>query len=102
MISKNYVRHPFVVMDVSIGIQGYATENLFCVPANLDNNFLSYGIAESFLLVGDQKQPFEAGRLNVFQTEKIVDGRKQLKLSLSWLEAAPYIGRVIMAVNRCD
>lgn len=37
---------------------------------------------------------------NVFQTDKLVEGQKQLKLSLTKLGAFPYIGRVIMSVSQ--
>jgi hypothetical protein len=41
-------------------------------------------------------------KLNMFQTDTIIQGKKQLKLSLTRLKGFPYVGRVIMAVSRYD
>lgn len=91
-------------MHGMICIQGYSseTEKMFSVPANGDNKFLSYGIAENSLLLVDQNQPFEAGRLNIFRTSKIINGQKQLKISLELLEDAQYVGRVVLTINHYD
>ena len=94
MIRDDYHRH--------LGFEGYPQEGLFAVPANGDNNFLLYGIVEHSLLIVDQKQPFEMEKLNMFQTDTIIQGKKQLKLSLTRLKGFPYVGRVIMAISRYD
>lgn len=102
MIRDDYNRHPLVFAHGVLGFEGYPQEGLFAVPANGDNNFLLYGIVEHSLLIVDQKQPFEMEKLNMFQTDTIIQGKKRLKLSLTRLKGFPYVGRVIMAVSRYD
>lgn len=102
MIRDDYNRHPLVFAHGVLWFKGYTHEGLFAVSANGDNSFLLYGIVEHTLLIVDQKQPFETEKLNVFQTNTIIQGQKQLKLSLTHLEEFPYVGRVIMAVSRYD
>ena len=75
-------------------------DGLFCVIANGDNNYLKFGIVENSLLVVDKNQAFEQDKLNVFQTNKIVNGEKQLKISFSQLDGFPYVGQIVMTVNQ--
>ena len=75
-------------------------DSLFCVIANGDNNYLKFGIVENSLLVIDKNQPFEKDKLNVFQTNKIVNGEKQLKISFSQLDSFPYVGQIVMTANQ--
>ena len=78
MIASANEQHPLVYANGILGFQGYSKDNIFCVLANGDNNFLFYGIAENSLLIVDEKQPFAQGKLNVFQTTKRGDGKDQL------------------------
>lgn len=83
-----------------LGFGGYELDGLFCVFANGDNNFLLYGIAEGSLLVVDKKRGYECNKLNVFQTNVIADGIRQLKLSKTRIKGADYVGRVVISVNQ--
>ena len=96
---ERYAEHPLVYANGILGFQGYTADDMFCVPANGDNNFLLHGIAEGSLLVVDRKLPFVEDELNMFQTGQIVHGKKQMKVSLTQLEGCPYVGRIIMSVN---
>lgn len=102
MIVNCLEQHPLIFENGILGFAGYLAEGMFSVHANGDNNFLLYGIAENSLLVVDQKQPFETNKLNVFLTDVLVDGQKQMKLSLSMLEKFPYVGRVVMSVSQYE
>lgn len=102
MSKSSETRHPLVFVGGVLGFQGYGCEGLFSVLANGDNNFLLYGIAENSLLVVDQNLSYEKDRLNVFQTDNVVNGGKQLKLSLERLEGYPYVGRIIMSINQYE
>lgn len=102
MISNRYVQHPLIFNNGILGFTGYSADGLFCVPANRDDNFLLYGIAENSLLIVDRKQPFTENKLNVFWTDALVHGKRKLKLSLTWLASCLYIGRVIMSANHYD
>lgn len=102
MISSDYEKHPLVYRNGVLGLAGYecAAEELFCLHANGDNNFLLHGIAENSLLVVDPKLPYEEDKLSVFQTNVLVNGAYQPKLSLARLGDCPYMGRVIMAISQ--
>ena len=100
MVNERIEQHPLVYGHGILGFEGYTGDDKFCVFANADNNFLAYGITENSLLVVDTKLPFAPEKLNDFQTDKLVEGQKQLKLSLTKLGAFPYIGRVIMSVSQ--
>lgn len=102
MNKKSEIQHPLVFAGGVLGFQGYGRDGLFTVLANGDNNFLLYGIAENLLLVVNQNLPYETDKLNVFQTNQVINGKKQLKLSLERLEGCPYIGRVILSVNQYE
>lgn len=101
MINDCLEHRALVYCNGVLGFAGYTgEESIFCALANGDNNFLNYGIAENSLLVIDQKMPFEINKLNVFMTEKLVNGQNQMKLSLTRLDGCPFIGRVIMSVSQ--
>ncbi|MCI8810641.1 MAG: hypothetical protein HFF84_11115 [Oscillibacter sp.] len=102
MISNDYTKCPVVYQDGILGVPYDSPEGLFSSFANGDNHFLLYGIAEHSLLLVNRKLPFEPEKLSVFQTDKIIDGERQMKLSLNRLEDFPYIGRVVMTINRYD
>lgn len=93
-------QQPLVYEHGLLGFRGYLRDGLFCVIANGDNNFLLQGIAEGSLLVVDRKKAYQKNKLNVFRTDVVVDGQKQLKLSLTRIRGAPYVGRVVMSVNQ--
>ena len=102
MVNERIEEHPLVYGDGILGFQGYTGEFKFCIFANGDNNFLSYGITENSLLIVDQELPYEPGKISIFETDKLINGQKQLKLSLTKLGNFPYIGRVIMSVSQYD
>ena len=93
-------QQPLVFEHGLLGFRGYIRDGLFCVLANGDNNFLLHGIAEGSLLVVDRKKAYQKDKLNVFRTDVITDGQKQLKLSLTRIKGALYVGRVVMSVNQ--
>ncbi|MCM1046788.1 MAG: hypothetical protein NC417_14890 [Candidatus Gastranaerophilales bacterium] len=99
MSLTSYEKHPLVFANGVLGFQGYSADDLFCVPANGDNHFLPYGIAEGSLLIVDRTLPFVEEKLNIFQSDRIIDGKRQMKVSFARPEKFPYIGRIIMSVN---
>lgn len=98
-VLNDYEQHPLFFSHGVLGFQGYPGTDLFCVPANGGNNFLSYGIVENTLLIVDRKKPFLKTALNVFQIDQMSYGTAQLKLSSVWLADASYVGRVILSAN---
>lgn len=98
-VLNNYEQHPLVFSHGVLGFQSFPGTDLFCVPANGDNNFLSYGIVENTLLIVDRKKLFWETALNIFQTAQMSHGAAQLKLSSVWLADASYVGRVILSAN---
>ena len=74
---ERYTKHPLVYVSGILGFQGYTADDMFCVPANGDNNFLLHGIAEGSLLVVDRKLPFAEDELSMFQTDRIVHGKNR-------------------------
>lgn len=100
MVNERIDEHPLVYTNGVLGFEGYTGDFKFCVFANGDNNFLSYGIAENSMLIVDTSLPYEPYKLNVFQTDKLIKGQRQLKLSLTRLGDFPYVGRVIMSVSQ--
>ena len=98
-VLNNYEQHPLVFLHGVLGFQGYPETDLFCVPANGNNNFLSYGIVENSLLIVSRKEPFAPTALNVFQISQASHGKAQLKLSPVWLADASYVGCVILSAN---
>ena len=98
-VLNNYEQHPLVFLHGVLGFQGYPETDLFCVPVNGDNNFLSYGIVENSLLIVNRKGPFAPTALNVFQKGQTSHGEAQLKLSPVWLTDASYMGRIILSAN---
>lgn len=100
MIQKLTDQHQFVYCEGVLGLTGYVPDHIACSYANGDNNFLYYGIAENSLLVIDHSLPFEEGKLNVFETDKVIDGEHQLKLSLTRLGDFPCVGQIVMSVNQ--
>lgn len=101
MILPAEKQHSLIMSGSLLGFEGYRNlKDMFCVHANGDNNFLLYGIAENSLLIVDPKKPFRKNGLNVFETDTIINGEKQLKLSLTRLDGCPFMGRVIMSVSQ--
>lgn len=82
-----------------LGCNGYEkTDNIICLTANGDNNFLNEGIVEGSLLFVDTGAKFKKEQLNVFRYE--ADISPQYKLSKTKIAGASFIGKVLMAVNQ--
>ena len=82
-----------------LGCGGYKnTEQIICMTATGDNNFLTDGIVEGTLLFIDTSSEFKSGLLNVFKYNS--DRSPQYKLSKRKVPKADYIGKVLMAVTQ--
>ena len=89
---------PCKMKDV-IGCDGYTnTNNVVCMTANGENNFIDEGIVKNSLLFIDTSESFIAGMLNVFKLQP--DCSPQYKLSKDKVPNASYFGKVIMAINQ--
>ncbi len=61
---------PAAYFDI-LGCRGFDnTEDIVCMTANSDNNFLNEGIVEGTLLFIDTGKTFEEGLLNVFKYDE--------------------------------
>lgn len=100
MIEQGTEKRMLAYHDGILGFMGYDPDDLACAYANGDNNFLRFGIVEHTLLVIDRSLPYEEGKINVFETDKVIDGEHQLKLSLTRLGEFPCVGQIVMAVNQ--
>ena len=74
------------------------TEQIICMTATGDNNFLTDGIVEGTLLFIDTSSEFKSGLLNVFKYNSYRS--PQYKLSKRKVPKADYIGKVLMAVTQ--
>lgn len=82
-----------------IGCDGYANaQNIICMTANDDNNFLQDGIVQGTLLFIDTDGTYEKGKLNVFRYKR--DRSPQYKLSRTKIPKGIFVGTVLMAVNQ--
>lgn len=82
-----------------IGCGGYAkTNNIICLTASNDNNYISDGIVQGTLLFVDTDGAYEKGKLNVFQYKR--ERNPQYKLSRTKVPKGTFIGTVFMAVNQ--
>lgn len=82
-----------------LGCNGYEkTDNIICLTANGDNNFLAEGIVEGSILFIDTSGKFQEGLLNVFKHKSNISPR--YKLSRSKVAGATFVGKVLMAVNQ--
>ena len=101
-IKNDHEQHPLVFAEGILGLLGYSPDGLWTTVADGGNHFLLHGITENSLLVVDRKLPYEEGKLNVFQTDKVRGGVWERKLSLTKLEGFPYMGCVILTINRYE
>lgn len=102
MKNVSVTSHPLIFKDGVLGFEGYDDTGLFSIFSNGDHHFLLQGISEGSLLVVDTQKRFKQQGLNVFKTDVIVNGINQLKLSMSRIKGADYVGRVIMSINQYD
>ena len=102
MVNVQMEEHPLVYDQGTIGFGGYTGDYKYCVFNKKDDSLLDYGITKNSLLIVDTRLPYEPDKLSVFQTDKLIEGQRQLKLSLTRLGNFPYLGRVIMSVNQYD
>ena len=80
-----------------LGCCGYSSDDLFCLIANGDNNFVQEGIVENSLLFIDKNKDYDSNSLNVYMLSD-----EQYKLSRTNIEKADYIGRVVMVTNQYE
>ena len=82
-----------------LGCNGYEkTDNIICLTANGDNNFLNEGIVEGSILFVETSSKFQEGLLNVFKYKSNIS--PQYKLSRNRVAGATFCGKVLMAVNQ--
>lgn len=82
-----------------IGCSGYSNmNNIVCLTASADNNFIEEGIVQGTLLFVDKDSTYEKGKLNVFRYKR--DRSPQYKLSRTKIPKGSFIGTVFMAVNQ--
>ena len=82
-----------------IGCSGYSNmNNIVCLTASADNNFIEEGIVQGTLLFVDKDSTYEKGKLNVFRYKR--DRSPQYKLSRTKIPNGSFIGTVFMAVNQ--
>ena len=82
-----------------LGCNGYeAVDQIVCLMANGDNNFISEGIVENSILFVDTTGKFKPGALNVFSEQS--RGVVSYVLSRNEMENADFFGRVLMSVNQ--
>lgn len=82
-----------------LGCGGYKnTDQIICLTATGDNNFLSDGIVEGTLLFIDTNSAYQKGQLNVFRYKS--ERTPQYKLSRKKIPHAAFIGKVLMAINQ--
>lgn len=94
--SDNHV--PCCYMGI-LGCNGYEkTDNIICLTANGDNNFLNEGIVEGSILFIETSSKFQEGLLNVFKYKLNIS--PQYKLSRNKVAGATFVGKVLMAINQ--
>ena len=82
-----------------LGCNGYEQiDNIICLTANGDNNFLNEGIVEGSLLFIDTNSKYQEGLLNVFKFKANIS--PQYKLSRNKVAGATFVGKVLMAINQ--
>ncbi len=82
-----------------LGCNGYEQiDNIICLTANGDNNFLNEGIVEGSLLFIDTNSKYQEGLLNVFKFNANIS--PQYKLSRNKVAGATFVGKVLMAINQ--
>lgn len=82
-----------------IGCSGYSEKNnIICLTASDDNNFLQEGIVQGTLLFVDADSTYEKGKLNVFRYKR--ERSPQYKLSRTKVPKGSFVGTVFMAVNQ--
>lgn len=82
-----------------IGCGGYIEKNnVICLTASDDNNFLQEGIIQGTLLFVDADSTYEKGKLNVFRYKR--ERTPQYKLSRTKVPKGLFVGTVFMAVNQ--
>lgn len=82
-----------------LGCNGYEkTDNIICLTANGDNNFLNEGIVEGSILFIETNSKFQEGLLNVFKYKSNIS--PQYKLSRNKVAGATFVGKVLMAINQ--
>ena len=82
-----------------LGCNGYEQiDNIICLTANGDNNFLNEGIVEGSLLFIDTNSKYQEGLLNVFKFKANIS--PQYKLSRNKVAGATVVGKVLMAINQ--
>ena len=74
LIKNDHKQHPLVFAEGILGLLGYSPDGLWTTVADGGNHFFLHGITENSLLVVDRKLPYEEGKLNVFQTDKVIGG----------------------------
>lgn len=90
--------HPCASSNGILGCEYKNTDDIFILVANGDNNFLYYGIAENSLLFVKPSKKIKNNTLMVFLTAN----EQKYKLSLSRINGAQMIGKVIMCVNQYE
>jgi len=97
---KSFIYHQPVSEKDVLGFDGYNIQDVFCVRANGDGNFLEYGIAENSILFVDKSMPFQDGKLSLFLTGSSETQKEPYKVSNKKIKGAEHLGRIVMSVNQ--
>lgn len=101
MSVKEYCSNAIAYEFVSRNLCPNMSENLICLIANDDNNFVNQGIYAGMHLIFDCEKEEKEGSLSCYYNSSLKHSPKY-KLSTMPLDGYKYVGRLVLAIRNFE